>query len=62
MARNGIDSADTPPLSEAERKTKKIAKKEAKLARRAAAAEAAAAGSDDDEEEIGRASCRERVS
>ena len=51
MARNGIDSADTPPLSEAERKTKKIAKKEAKLARRAAAAEAAAAGSDDDEEE-----------
>lgn len=43
-----VDSVNTPPLSEAERKIKKDAKKAAKLLRRAAAADAAAAGSDDD--------------
>lgn len=43
-----VDSVNTPPLSEAERKIKKDAKKAAKLARRALAADAAAAGSDDE--------------
>lgn len=42
-SRKGVDSSDTPPLSEAERKAKKEAKKARKEARRAAAAAEGAA-------------------